>query len=151
MYFKGHLSIKDIYATLILQRMGEKVDGIDKNVEQNLAHFKELKAFYEAAKHANVPDELTDFLQHSYRFNLLGKERSLDLSNISEKSLNKMKDDELEMLAIRLEQHTDQWIDHVDQVSSQLSGINGDLSLLMQKKRDILEFRKTERDLFEGY
>ena len=47
---------------------------------------------------------------NTYRFNILGED-ALNLSNITERSLGKMTEDELESLANRLEEHTDKWID----------------------------------------
>lgn len=149
MYFKGHLGIKDLYAAEIIDRMGKKIDGIDKLADEKQKHFDELKAFYEAGKHAEVPEKLIEFLQNSHRFNLLGGE-TLNLKSMTERDLKKMKDEDLEALATRLEEHSSQWIDHAEKLSSELSDIDENLSQLIQKKREFLQFTKEKMDFFDG-
>lgn len=131
MYYRAHVGIKDLYANEIFERMQKLMETDLVQKEKDLQEQIEMKIFgveNTSGEVTKVMDSLASFrYQLTPNLLLLPRYNSGKISSIIS-SLNsngylwgteapeivKSKDEQLEILAQRLEEHVDGWINHLD-------------------------------------
>ena len=135
MYYRAHISIKDMYAMKLNERIQNYMNTEMADREKEISDLSKLEIF--GGPNREEVTQVFDFLMEEYKYQVvkepLGKLDFRKIANSfkdsssfwgkeSPESLLK-KEEGLALLCERLEQHLEQWVDHLETLEPELEDL----------------------------
>jgi hypothetical protein len=152
MYYRAHISIKDMYALKINERMQKFMDTTMASKETHISNLSKMQLFGPNSNEDEVT-QMFNFLKEQYKYQVVSqplladfdskkianliyglKDQSSFWTKESKESLKK-KEEGLALLSERLEEHLGEWIGHLGSLENELNYVNYKISEEFQKIR----------------